>query len=390
MNKKYFKTLYQSIIPKLLIWIDSDIPTNLENYFKQNNPFNNLNYPSEEAYLAEKKLTKSDVILNSINYAYNNIQKEELEVLVKYFFILIKNKNVKILDINTDNELVIYLEILSYLDYVKKIEVLIRKGHSDKLGTAFRTSSLKKIVDTRITQLQSRLDDMLIPISSSDEIDKTKHIIELLKKSQNDNYKDLFEYIHLLKSLTGLDVGILKLSKIEIDAIEQSTSFHNGKSNSNAELIRSSMIYLNMLFYNNLNNEDEYSDSILNITTQFFHNEMNDINKNNNHLTFNKTHIEKQYSLKSISDKVQIFIYSNEKSILDELVEITFNSMAGLVNKFETDNPTNDELSEFRIMKNILTTLKSELNFDKNDIQVLKYFFTLLEEGKIPSPHFVK
>ncbi|PHS56141.1 MAG: hypothetical protein COB17_10295 [Sulfurimonas sp.] len=388
--KIYIQTLYKSTIPKLITWIDSDIPTNIENYFKQNNPSNHLNYSNEETYLIANNLTINKVILNSINYVYKNIQENELEELVKYFIPLIKTKKVKILDANTDKELVIYMEILSYLEYIKKIEIILKKEKSDKLGTAFRTSSLKKIVDIKIAQLQARLDDPLIPTTSKNEINKIEKIIKMLKKSQDDNYQNLFEYIHLLNTFTGLDAGVLKLSEAELEAIQQATSFHNGKSNSNTELIRSSMIFLNLLFYNELNNKSEYAESILNITIQFFSDEMNEINKKDNNLTFNKTHIEKVYALKSTSDKVQIFIYSNKTSPLEELMEIAFNSMSGLENKFEPDNPTSDELSEYRVMKNILSALKYELNFTKNDIRIIRYFLILLQKGKIPLPHFVQ
>jgi len=264
------------------------------------------------------------------------------------------------------------------------------KGKSDKLGTAFRTSSLKKIVDTKISILQDRLDDPLIPITNQEEIDKLKYIIKMLKKSQEDNYKNLFEYINLGDFFTGLDIDMLELNETEKIAIQQAISFHNGKSNSITELIRSSMIYLNILFESPLNNANDYAESILNITYQFFYEEIQVINKEKNTLTFDKSHINKSYTLKSTSDKVPIFIYSNKKSPLEELIEIAFNSMAGLKNKLEPDNPTEEELSEYRIMKNILSVFKYELNFDRNDIRIFKYFFTLIEKGNFPLTHFVQ
>jgi len=386
----YILTLYKSTIPKFITWIGSDTPTNIENYFHQNNPYNHLNYASEEVYLQEKNINKKKVILNSINHAYENIEEDELEILVEYFLPLIQTKKIKILNANTAKEIAVYQEIISYLNYVKKIEAIIMKGKSDKLGTAFRTSSLKKIVDTKISILQDRLDDPLIPITNQEEIDKLKYIIKMLKKSQEDNYKNLFEYINLGDFFTGLDIDMLELNETEKIAIQQAISFHNGKSNSITELIRSSMIYLNILFESPLNNANDYAESILNITYQFFYEEIQVINKEKNTLTFDKSHINKSYTLKSTSDKVPIFIYSNKKSPLEELIEIAFNSMAGLKNKLEPDNPTEEELSEYRIMKNILSVFKYELNFDRNDIRIFKYFFTLIEKGNFPLTHFVQ
>jgi len=390
MPEVYILTLYKKVIPKLIIWIGSDTPTDIENYFHQNNPFNHLNYACEEVYLQEKKLNKKNVILNSINHANENIEEDEIEILVEYFIPLIQTKKIKILDANTVKEIAVYQEIISYLNYVKKIKAMIMKGKSDKLGTAFRTSSLKKIVDTKISILQDRLNDSLIPITNQEEIDKLKYIIKILKKSQEDNYKNLFEYIHFINSFTGLEIDMLELNETEQTAIQQAISFHNGKSNSTAELIRSSMIYLNILFESPLNNANDYAERILSITYQFFYEEIQVINKEKNTLTFDKTHINKPYTLKSTSDKVPIFIYSNKKSPLEELIEIAFNSMAGLKNKLEPDNPTKEELSEYRIMKNILSVFKYELNFDRNDIRVFKYFFTLIEKGNFPLPHFVQ
>jgi hypothetical protein len=394
LPKKYIETLYKSTIPKLITWVNSDGTKNLEKYFNQNNSYKHLNYANEETYLISHNITKDIVIKNSITHIIQDIEEDELHELIEYFLPLIKTKKIKVLDAHKENEKAVYVEIISYLEYIQKIKILLIQNkidnRGDKFGTGFRKSSLQKIVDTKITRLEDRLNDPHCPTSSQEEIDKINLIIKMLKKSQEKDYANFFEYGHIINALVGLDVDVLELNDLEKKSLQQAINFHNGKSCSDIELIRSSMIFLNMLFYNKLNDAIEYSNSILNIMTQFFNNEMSEINKMKNQLTFNIEHITKPYALKTTLEKTFIYLYSTKESPLDELFEIAFKSMAGLENKFEPDNLPIEELSEDEITEKILTTLKNELQLNEDDIQVFKYFFTLLQEGKIPLPHLVQ
>lgn len=275
---------------------------------------------------------------------------------------------------------------------MKKIKILLKKNKeekSDKPGTGFRNSSLKKIVDVKINTLKQRLEDPHFkPIEK--EIEKIELSIKILKTSQEDEYKNLLEYFHIGNSLIGFNANVLQISEIEKEYLQQAMSFHNGITCSDIELVRSCIIFLSMLFSNKLNDEIEYVDSILDISIQFFTEEMTEINQEKNQVTFTKNHIEKQYALKTTLDETLIFIYSTKENPLEELINIGLNSMAGLENKFEHDKKSIEELSDYKIIKNILAVLKYELKFDKNDIQIFKYFFTLLERGKIPLSHFVQ
>ncbi len=388
--KKYIETLYLSTIPKLITFMNSDETTNIERYFNQNNPYKHLNYANEETYLISHKIDKNTVIENSIAHVINNIEEDELQELTQFFMPLIKTKRVKVMEANTENEQAVYLEIMSYIEYMQKIKLLLTKNKEDKgdkSGTGFRKSSLKKIVDTKINTLEQRLVDPHFPITNQEEI---KLAIKILKKSQEDEYKNLFEYFHITNNFVGLDINALQISEIEKECLQQTMSFHNGITCSDIELVRSSIIFLNLFFFSKLNDDNEYIDSILNISTQFFNEELSEINKEKNQITFSKNHLEKPYALKTTLDKTSIFIYSTKESPMEELMDIAFKSMAGLENKFEPDKKYIEKLSDYRIMKNILTFLKYELKLDKYDRQVFNYFFSLLEQGKIPLPHFVQ
>lgn len=392
--EKYIETLYKSTVPKLLALLNSNGTTNLENYFKQNNPYNHLNYSSEETYLVGHNINKKIVIKNSITHIIKDIENDELQELIQYFIQLTKTKKIRVLEANTENEKAVYIEVISYLEYVQKIKNLLiqnkQDNRGDKFGTGFRKSSLKKIVDIKINKLENTLNDPHCPTSNLEEIDKINSIIKMLRKSQEDDYTNFFEYSHIMNSLLGLDIDALELNDAEKESLQQAMSFHNGKSCSDTELIRSSIIFLNILFYYKLNDTIKYSEAILNITTQLFNDKMSEINKIKNQLTFNIEHIKKPYALKTILDGTFIFIYSTKDSPLDELFEIAFKSMADLENKFEPDNMSIECLSEDEITEKILTTLKNELQLDKEDIQIFKYFFTLLEKGNFPLPHFVQ
>ncbi len=388
--KKHIETLYLSTIPKLITFINSDEITNIEKYLNQNNPYKHLNYANEETYLISHNINKDIVIKNSIMHIVNDIDEDEFLELIQYFIPLIKTKKVKVMEANTENEKAVYLEIISYIEYMQKIKLLLTKNKEDKgdkSGTGFRKSSLKKIVDTKISTLQLRLEDTHFPAKNREEIELA---IKILKKSQKDDYKNLFEYLHITNSFVGLDIAALQISEIEKECLQQTMSFHNGITCSDIELVRSSIIFLNLLFFSKLNDDNEYIDSILNISIQFFNEEMSKINKEKNQITFSKNHLEKPYALKTTLDKTSIFIYSTKESPLEELINIGLNSMAGIENKFEPDNKYIEKLSNYTIIKNILTFLKYELKFDKYDRQVFNYFFTLLEQGKLPLPHFAQ
>lgn len=392
--EKYIEILFKSIVPKFITWINSDGTTNIENYINQKNPYKHLNYSSEETYLLSHNINTNTVITNSITHILKDIEEYELQELIQYFIPLTKTKKIKVLEVHTQNEKAVYLEIITYLEYIQKIKNLLIKNKNDnrgdRFGTGFRKSSLQKIVDIKIGKLEDRLDDPHCPTSSQDEIEKLEYSIKLLKKSQDDNYSNLLEYSHIVNGLTGLEIDSLGLNNTEKDSLRQVMSFHNGISCSDAELIRSGIIFINMLFNSQLNDDTEYPESILNITTHFFNDEMSEINKLKNQLTFSKEHIEKQYALKTTLDKVSIFVYSTKESPIDELIDIAFKSMAGLENKFEPHNPSMQDLTDYKIMKNIVTVLKYEFQYVKEDIQVFRYFFILLEKGKIPPPHFVQ
>lgn len=385
--------LFNSIFQKLIQFIGSEEATALETLINNKNPFKHLNYASEEVYLISHNLNKAKVVKNSILHVFNDSDKEDLEVLTEYFMPLVMTKKVKVFNAKKETEKAIYAEIISYLEYVIKIKNLLFKNQDensgDQFGTGFRKSSLKKIVDIQINTLKKRLINSHFILISEDEINRTNSLLKMLEKSQEDNYKNLFEYLHIGNQLVGLNIGVLGLNQDEVKMYSQILNFYNGIKCSDIELVRSSMIYLNILFNHKNNDVTEYSELILDITMHFFNDEMVQINHEKNILTFNESHIQKPYALKTTLDTLHVYKYSNQTSPIEELMEIALHSMVGANNKFEPELPPIEELSDYTIVKNVLSLLKKEIGFDKEDIRVLVYFLSLIEKGKIPSPQFV-
>lgn len=389
----HIKILFNSIFPKLILYIGSDEITALETLINNQNPSNNLNYASEEVYLLSHDLNKNKVVENSVLHILPDTEQEDIKALTEYLLPLIQIKKVKVLNANSETEKAIYTEVTSYLEYIKKIKNLLIKNkdenRGDNFGTGFRKSSLKKIVDTQINDLKKRLINSHFTLISEDEIRSAKTLLNMLEKSQEDNYKNLFEYLHIGNQLVGLNIGALDLNVNEIKMFNQILDFYNGIKCSDIELIRSSMIFLNILFKDESLDDYKYAELILEITMHFFSDKMANINKEKNKLTFNQDHIHKLYALKTTLDNVFIYKYSNQTNPIEELSEIALHSIVGANNKFEPDLPLIEDLPEYTIVKNIFLVLKNEMEFDKQDIRVLRYFMLLIEKGKIPPPQFV-
>ncbi len=393
LPKSYVEIMFKSIAPKLIALNTSEGTTNIESYINQKNPFNHLNYANEDAYLISHNLTKNKVIEQSIKHVLKDIDEYDLNTLTDYFRTLVQTKKVRVFDARTANEKAIYIEIINSLNYINKTQNLLIKNQNsnrgDHFGTGFRKSSLQKIVDVQIGHLEKRLEGSHFSLVSADEINHTNQLIKMLKKSQEKNYENIFEYFHIVDQLIGLDIDIFDLTDNEKESYKQLLAFHNGILSSDIELIRSSMIVLNMIFYQqNYENREEYANLILNITMYFFHDKMSEINSIKNQLTFTTSHIDKPYTLKTTLDGVSIYKYSQNENPLGELFEIGFNSLIGAQNKFDQDAPHIDNLSDFIIQKRLVSTLKNELGFNTQDIRVLFYFYKLIEKGNFPSPQF--
>jgi len=69
---------------------------------------------------------------------------------------------------------------------------------------------------------------------------------------------------------------------------------------------------------------------------------------------------------------VPIFVYTNNNSNdhLYELFTNVFHSMLGLNNLFDKDNPTEDEISNFKIVKNLIY-LRKEFNLTKIEFKTI-------------------
>ena len=84
----------------------------------------------------------------------------------------------------------VYIEIINVLEYIKKIKELLKRyktPSSDYKGTAHRSSSLNKIVNTQINMLESRLEGTFFRIQNDDEKEQTEIALKLLKRSRSNS-----------------------------------------------------------------------------------------------------------------------------------------------------------------------------------------------------------
>ena len=62
-------------------------------------PKNNLGFNNEKDYLKDNRITKSDVIINSIKYSLPDTKKEDINYLLSYFQVFTTKNKIKVLTI---------------------------------------------------------------------------------------------------------------------------------------------------------------------------------------------------------------------------------------------------------------------------------------------------
>lgn len=178
-------------------------------------PKNNLGFNNENDYLKDNKITKNDVIINSIMYCLPDIKKEDVNYLLSYFLVFSKKNKIKVLTI--DKELIpVYFEIINTLDYIKKIQEIINKypkNNGNHHGTKHRSSSYKKLLETQSNILENRLNGLFFPVENEDEKEKLRIQIKFIKYSLIDEYKNLPEWMNFIYTYVGFDTPYFEMSK---------------------------------------------------------------------------------------------------------------------------------------------------------------------------------
>lgn len=374
---EYFLILIKDIQPKLLNLItNSEKQTNWKNYLDFLIPIENLNYKSEDEYLAIKDITIENVIENSIIKVFPEIDKDELSELIEKFVLLIKGHKIRVLK---HKEIPVYLEIIYLMEYIKNISKLLKhykKPSSNYRGTAHRSSSLKDIVKKQIRMLDERLNGVYFKIQHEDEIEQTEIALKILSLSQLEEHKNIIEQLNFARIVFGLDMKFWNFSKNDKIAVKQVTNFYNGAKTKPHELVRSFMIYMDVHFDKNNLPSKEKAEIILDITRFFYKKELEVSEKSKrNNLAFNVTHIHKPSRVKTLLHNIPIYSYQykDQMDFLDELLELGFNDMMGLKNILGEDKPTLDEASSPYIVRNIIDTRK-QFGFTKQELKVLIYF----------------
>lgn len=388
INAKNFVTLEQlnilqyTIIPKLFNGFSDKYRKIWETKINNILPKNNLNFKSENDYLEKNSLKKDDVITNSILHFLPNLEKEELSYLTEQFSIFSLNNKIKILT-NENKITPIYIEIIEVLNYIDKIEHLLKKypkNYGNHHGTKFRSSSNKKLLETQLNILENRLDGTFFTITSENEIIKTKMQIKFIKYSLKDDFKNLPEWMNFTNIYLGFDNSSFQMTDIEKETFTQLCSFFNGIRTSKEEILNSVMMYTRV--QSKIKKEDiqyhkKLSQSIINILRFFFQKTIKEIEKTKKKktITYNEDNILKDFYIKTYINEIPIYsyIYKNSNDFFSELMELGINSILGLQTIFDEDKNEEKEISNIQIARNIIS-FRKEINLTKKEFELLLSF----------------
>lgn len=343
------QTLYDEILPTFLGLIsDSSKIQNWEAFINHYLPKESLQYESEEAYLSEKNLSVDDVIKNSIEEVFADLDPQDSDDLVQLFKPLLIGYRIREL---LENHNAVYVEIINFLTYIKNIQSLLsvyKKPRSDRRGTAHLNSSLKTLIKSQLKMLSERLEGSYFILQSSNEIEHTKLLIKYLEIYKCDQQRDFYEIINLLGVIVGINVNILGLNEQEIQALDQISGFYNGMKTQPYELVRSVMLYANTIFKECILPLGDKAENIENIARIFF----NDIfvkarQGKKDKLPFTEKHISKNIVVKTVLHQTIIFTYDNPRrpNFLNKYIEVFLRDMEELNKNIKSGQLIKDDLS---------------------------------------------
>lgn len=364
-SQKQIIELFTIIIENILNEIkDDDKKKLLVNFIKQQIPEKTIHFKSPKDLFKKYNTSKKKIIENSILIGYPDIDKDFIPKLKQEFRILVRNKKIKI-DLELDIPL--FNEIINIMAYSKKINDLLKQYPLQKSthnGTKSTSTSLKDMIKTQISSLEDRLNNPYFKIKDDFEIKKIEHQLKILKKCQEDNFKDLPEIINIANYIYGLDFKHDELSEVEKASFQELTQLFNGTKTTELEILYSFTIFIceTIGIYNKKFTKKQ-SDAIYNIAYTIFREDIEKLNLENKRdvFSYNEDKINKKYLQKTVISNTPIFIFK-KKSIQinapDKIAEIGLKSFFGIKHDYNEDLPSEDEISEKQQIKNLIKNLK--------------------------------
>ncbi|MGA1932770.1 hypothetical protein ACH5BF_08640 [Arcobacter sp. YIC-464] len=363
ISLKQLDMLKYRVYPKILNNFQGKQKKVWEHAFNKLLPKKSLNFDNENDYLKSNKITKNDVVINSIKYLIPDINEDNVNYLSDCFSIFTQKNKVKIIEI--ENKLTpIYYEIINSFSYIKRIQNVLSKypkNNGNHHGTKHRSSSIDTLIKIQLNILENRIEGSFFPIEDEDERKKIEFQIKFMKYTLTDEYKNFPEWMNFAKIYLGFENEQLEMSEIEIKALNQLLEFFNGIRTSKEELLTSVMIYLRI--QSNITTKDkefhkELSESIMNIVRFFLQSTIIEVEKSKKKKTiiYKQEKVKNEYCIKTHLSEVPIYtyVYKKTNNPIEELMIASFNSILGIENIFEKDKPKKEEISELQILKNIL------------------------------------
>jgi len=367
--------LQNSIIPKFLnIFNDESKRKKVQKYFSTLLPEKVIDINQEE-YAHRKNLSKEEIIKNSLQYSKLDIDREDSEYLIKHFEHILHNPKLRI---DTNTNVVIYLEVIQILTYAKQIQSLIDnhpKNYSNHHGTKYRSSSEKNLVKTHLLHLQERLDNPFFKFDDPKIIRITQEQIRIVKLFQTKEYKTLPNALNWVESFIGLDNNILQCTPEELEVIRQVLSLFNGIRTTKEAYIKSFMIFTSVQCNLNTDNNQQnvvYANSMLEIAKYFFNDIfILDAKKKKKTLNFTKNNLKKDWYNKTIINDIPIFAYITRHHT-DFFIKYAIVGIADMMKLSSSDifNDETIEVSTIAPLRNLYRVLK-KFNFDKTDTRTL-------------------
>lgn len=373
-SQKQILELLNSIFQNVL----NDITNNekrhsLENVIKQYIPEKTMHFKSPKELFKKYNTSKKKIINDSILIGYPDIDEDLIPLLKQEFRILIKKKKIKI---NLASNTPIFNEIITIMNYAKKIDTLLKEYPLKKStynGTKSMSTSLKDMIKTQLSVLEEKLNNPYFKINDEFEIKKTEHQIRILKKCQEENFKDLPEIINTANNLYGIDYKSDESTDVENTSFKELTQLFNGTLTSELEILYSFTIFIceRIGIYDKKFCKKQ-ADAIYNISYTLFRESIDSLNIENKRaiFTYTQNKIGKDYIQKTIINNTPIFVYkkkSEQINVPDKLIEIGFKSLFGIRHDYNKDLPLEIEMSDFTQLKNLVRNLR-EINFIPREV----------------------
>jgi len=368
----YIHTLQNSIIPKFLALIENPEKRQLQrSNFTLLLPKNTLDISTED-YIDQHKISKRQIIINSINQTTLKLPDEELDDLSSILEPLCNNFSLRIFN-NTGTAT--YLEILNIISYAVQIRDIINsypKRYSNHHGTKYRSSSEKNLIKTQRSHLVERLENPFFALDDDSLIEMTQMQIKYMDMFMSKEHKTLPNIMNIIESIFGLDSEILDFPPLKIKALRQVLSLFNGIRTSKEALVKSVMIFTLMqskLDVSDIRTNKIYAKAIYKFTEYLFHDIfIEDGKKKKKTLVFNHKTITAKWYSKTVINDLSIFAFNTNKQE-DFIIKYIFEGLADML-KVQSVHKNDNEISNFAMLRNFYHAFY-EIDFTNQDINTL-------------------